>query len=125
MVPEGNTSAAGGLRGTTAMKTGDGGPGQSVPQPHTTPETHKAPESNKQPPARKGEAATFTNPEAPNTMVNSLQSASVLDEHRILMGMMAEKIQSAKSGLNEAFSSLLVGFEVRNVIISFFIFYER
>ena len=49
-------------------------------------------------------------------MVGALQSASIPDEHRILMGTVAEKIQSAKSGLNEAFSSLLAGFEVRNVM---------
>ena len=49
-------------------------------------------------------------------MAGALQSASILDEHRILMGMVSEKIQSAKSGLNEAFSCLLAGFEVRNVI---------
>ena len=60
---------------------------------------------------------TSANPEAPNTTTDALQSASVLDEHRILMGTVSEKIQSAKSGLNEAFSSLLAGFEVRNVII--------
>ena len=32
------------------------------------------------------------------------------------MATVGEKIQSAKSGLNEAFSSLLAGFEVRNVM---------
>ena len=49
-------------------------------------------------------------------MAGALQSASILDEHRILMGTVSEKIQSAKSGLNEAFSSLLAGFKVRNII---------
>ena len=49
-------------------------------------------------------------------MADILQSASILDEHCILMGTVAEKIPSAKSGLNEAFSSLLAGFKVRNVI---------
>ena len=39
------------------------------------------------------------------------------------MATVGEKIQSAKSGLNEAFSSLLAGFEVRNVI--FFIIFTR
>ena len=32
------------------------------------------------------------------------------------MGMVFERISSAKSGLNEAFTSLLKGFEVRKVI---------
>ena len=58
----------------------------------------------------------FANPEAPNTMADVLQSASVLDEHRILMGAVAEKIHSTKRGLSEAFSSLLAGFEVCNVM---------
>ena len=49
-------------------------------------------------------------------MADVLQGASVLDEHRILMGTVSEKIQSARSGLNEAFSSLLAAFEVRNVM---------
>ena len=114
--PEGNTSAAEGLGGTNPPETGDGGPGQSNPQPHTTPETHTAPESSERPPAGEGGAATSANPEAPNTTADALRSASVLDEHRIVMGTVAEKIQSAKSGLNEAFSSLLAGFEVRNVM---------
>ena len=32
------------------------------------------------------------------------------------MGVVVEKVQSAKSGLYEAFTSLLTGFEVCNVI---------
>ena len=58
---------------------------------------------------------TSTNPEAPNTMAGALQSAFVQEKHRTLTGTVSEKIQSAKSGLNEAFSNLLAGFEVRNV----------
>ena len=42
-----------------------------------------------------------------------LQGASIMDEHRVLMGAVIEKVQSAKSGLNEACSNLLTGFEVR------------
>ena len=42
-----------------------------------------------------------------------LRGASVVEEHRVLMGAVIEKVQSAKSGLNEACSSLLIGFEVR------------
>ncbi|EMS46980.1 hypothetical protein TRIUR3_30728 [Triticum urartu] len=43
--------------------------------------------------------------------MGALRSASIVDEHRILMGAVIEKVQSAKSGLNEAYSSLLTGFE--------------
>ena len=35
-----------------------------------------------------------------------------MDEHRILMGTVIEKVQSVKSGLTEACSGLLTGFEV-------------
>ena len=35
-----------------------------------------------------------------------------MDEHCVLMGMVIEKVQSAKSGLTEACTSLLTGFEV-------------
>ena len=38
-----------------------------------------------------------------------------MDEHRVLMGMVIERVQSATSGLTEACSSLLIGFEVSNV----------
>ena len=35
-----------------------------------------------------------------------------MDEHRALMGTVIEKVQSVKSGLTEACSNLLTGFEV-------------
>ena len=44
--------------------------------------------------------------------MEALRGASIVDEHRILMGTMIERVQSAKSGLTEACSSLLTGFEV-------------
>src|SRR4051812_49118175 len=42
-----------------------------------------------------------------------LGRASVLEEHRVLMHTVIEKISSAESGLNEAVKSLLAGLEVR------------
>ena len=39
-----------------------------------------------------------------------------MDDHLVLMGTVIEKVQSAKSGLNEAFTSLLTGFEVCDII---------
>ena len=56
------------------------------------------------------------NPEAPNTLMDVLQSVSVMEEHRTLMGTVVEKIRSTKSGLNDAFSSLLTGFKVCDVM---------
>nr|XP_045086314.1 myb-related transcription factor, partner of profilin-like [Aegilops tauschii subsp. strangulata] len=43
--------------------------------------------------------------------MEALQHASIVEEHHTLMGVVIEKIQSAKSGLKEAFTSLLIGFE--------------
>ena len=40
-----------------------------------------------------------------------------LEEHRALMVTVVERVLSAKSGLNEAFSSLLRGFEVCDVVL--------
>ena len=37
-----------------------------------------------------------------------------MDEHRALMGVVIEKVQSAKRGLTEACSSLLTGFDLRD-----------
>ena len=42
----------------------------------------------------------------------ALRDASIIDEHRALMGAVIEKIQSTESGLNEACISLIKGFEV-------------
>ena len=42
--------------------------------------------------------------------------AAISEEHRTLMGTVMERISSAKSGLHEAFMSLLTGFEVREII---------
>ena len=41
-----------------------------------------------------------------------LERAALSEEHRSLMSMVLMKISSATSGLNEAFTSLLKGFEV-------------
>ena len=51
-----------------------------------------------------------------DTILEALQSASIVEEHRTLMGMVVERVRSAKSGLNEAYTSLLIGFEVCDVI---------
>ena len=44
--------------------------------------------------------------------MEALRGASVMDEHRVLMSAVIEKVQSTKSILNEACSNLLTGFEV-------------
>ena len=75
-----------------------------------------APESGKQPPSREGgmpiPPVTSVQPEAPDNLLEALRGASIVYEHRILMGTVIERVQSAKSGLTEACGSLLTGFEV-------------
>ena len=74
------------------------------------------PESGEQPPSREGGVpippVTSVQPEAPDNLLEALRGASIVDEHRILMGMVIEKVQSVKSGQTEACSTLLTGFEV-------------
>ena len=52
----------------------------------------------------------------PDTLTGLLEQASISEAHRTLMGTVVERISSAKSGLNEAFTCLLRGFEVRKAI---------
>ena len=62
-------------------------------------------------------AAASEDPEAPEMLTDMLRQASVLEEHHSLMVTVVEKVLSAKSGLNEAFMSLLRGFEVCDVVL--------
>ena len=98
------------------MDTDGGGYLEFGPHPEPIPETNTAPESGRQPPSTKGGApvppATFSQPEVSDTLLAALKSASIIEEHRALMGAVLEKIQSAESGLNEACISLITGFEV-------------
>ena len=55
---------------------------------------------------------TFVHPEAPDTMLEALCSASIDEEHRTIMSGVVRKVQSTKIGLTEACASLLTGFEV-------------
>ena len=52
----------------------------------------------------------------PNALMSLLEQAAISEAHRTLMGTVVERISSAKSGLHEAFTSLLRGFDVRKVI---------
>ena len=72
------------------------------------------------PPSKEGGApippVTSVHPEAPDNLLEVLRGASIVEEHRILMGTVVERVQSVKSGLTETCSSLLTGFEVRILI---------
>ena len=88
------------------------GPGLSGSQPTVILET------GEQIPSKDGCAprAASRDPETPDILQDMLRKASVSGEHRTLMGIVIEKILSAKSGLNEAFMSLLKGFEVCGIM---------
>ena len=60
---------------------------------------------------------TSVQPEAPNNLLEALRGASIVDEHRALMGTVIEKAQFVKNGLTEACTSLLSGFEVSNAVV--------
>ena len=73
------------------------------------------PDSGRRPPSKRGKTpvpVTSVHPEAPDTMLEALCSASIDKEHRTIMNVVVQKVQSAKSGLTEACASLLTGFEV-------------
>ena len=76
-------------------------------------------ESDGCPLRKKGKTATpvaSVQPEAPDSLLEALNGASIDEEHRTIMSAVIQKVQSAKSGLTEACSSLLTGFEVRILI---------
>ena len=113
---EGEASAARHMGEQTPMDTDDGGHIQLGPQPNIVPETYVAPEPGQPPLSKEGGApippVASVHPEAPDNLLEALQGASIVEEHRTLMGTVIERIQSAKSGLTEACTSLLTGFEV-------------
>ena len=85
-------------------------------QPNTAPEPPVVPESGRRPPSKRGKTpvpVTSVHPEAPDTLLGALRSASIDEEHRTIVSAVIQKVQSAKSGLTEACASLLTGFEVR------------
>ena len=99
------------------MGTGDeGGRIQFGPQPDSISETGTAPESGTQPPSKEGGMpilpVTPVQLGAPDNLLDELRGASIVDEHRVLMGTVIERVQSAKSRLTKACNSLLTGFEV-------------
>ena len=98
------------------MDTDGGGHLEFGPQPNTAPETIMAPDSGREPPSTEVGApippATSVLPEVTDALLAALKSASIVDEHRALMGAVIEKIQSTESGLDEAYISLIMGFEV-------------
>ena len=87
--------------------------------PDSAPEPLVALESGGQPLRKKGKTVTpaaSIQPEAPDSLLEALNGASIKEEHRTVMSAVIQKVQLAKSRLTEACSSLLTGFEVRILI---------
>ena len=102
-MPQGETSAAQGPGYAVPMGTNNKGPGLSGLQPETYLGSSKHILSK----GVRTPAAAPRSSEAPDTMMGMLQHASVSEVHRTLMGTVVERILSVRSGLNEAFMSLL------------------
>ena len=84
--------------------------------PDSAPEPTVAPESSRRPFRKKGKTVTpaaSVQPEALDNLLEALNGASIKEEHRTVMSAVIQKVHLAKSGLTEACSSLLIGFEVR------------
>ena len=116
--PQGKISGAGHMGDENPMDYADGSHSKSGSQPVTAPDPTKVPDFGKQSLVKEGEPAvpmTSAQPEASDNLLEVLRGASIEDEHRTLMGTVIEKVRSTKSGLTEACTSLLTGFEVKKV----------
>ena len=85
--------------------------------PDSTSEPTVVPESGRRPLRKKGKTVTpaaSVQPEAPDNLLEALKGASIEEEHHTIMSAVIQKVQLAKSGLTEAYNSLLTGFEVRS-----------
>ena len=108
-MPQGNLPDFG-HKGDQTPKGSKSGPG-----PDSAPEPSVVPESGRRPLRKKGETATpvtSVQPEAPDNLLEALNGASIDEEHRTVMSVVIQKVQSTKSGLTKACASLLTGFEV-------------
>ena len=84
--------------------------------PDSAPEPAVVPESGGRPLRKKGKTVTpvaSVQPEAPDNLLEALNSSSIKEEHRTVMSAVIQKVQLTNSRLTEACSSLLTGFEVR------------
>ena len=113
---EGRTLGAGYTGAAAPLSVDGGGDLGFGPQPDIVPETLEAPGSSRQPILTGGgdpaPSATSVQPEVQSSLLTALKSASIVDEHRALMGVVIEKVQAAESGLNESCIGLIKGFEV-------------
>ena len=107
-LPEGGASV------TQGSRIKNDGPEPSGLQPETILEASKRIPSKE----CRTPSAVSEDPGAPEMLTDMLRQASISEEHRALMVMVVKKVLSAKSGFNEAFTSLLRAFEVCDVVLS-------
>ena len=117
MTSQDDSSAAGHTGEKVPTGTGDGARVPFGPQLDTILEIYTAPGSSDRHPPVSVPPVTSVHPKAPDNLLEALRGASIVDEHRVLMDTVIEKVQFTKSGLTEACTSLLTGFEVSNVIV--------
>jgi hypothetical protein len=99
--------------------------GRAEPSPKTTPETSRRPESGAPGFEREKTEVPPPPPPAPeqastgwaDEMEDALTGSSIAKEHRALMGAVLQSMRSVDSGLKEAFSGLLTGFKVSEVML--------
>ena len=91
--------------------------GKPGSRPNTIPEPSVVPDLGGQPLVMEGGPSisrTSVAPEASDCLLEALQGASLDEEHCTLMSAVIQKVSSAKSGLTEACTRPLTGFEVSN-----------
>ena len=109
---------AGSQKGTSQEEEAPEVPQGNLPDfaPDSAPEHVVPPKSGGRPLHKKGKTVTLAASvqlEALDNLLEALNGASIEEEHRTVMSVVIQKVQLAKSGLTEACSSLLTGFEVR------------
>ena len=87
------------------------------PRPEGNPSATRSPEYSA--PKESNKKSLGLSGVQPDVLTGLLERPAILEEHRTLMGTVVERISSAKSGLHEAFMSLLKGFEVREIVYVF------
>ena len=107
--PQGNLSDSRPKGGKAPEGSKSGSGPDTAPEPSTVPETDRRCVPKKGKPTM---LATFVHPEASDNLLEVLNGASIDEEHRTVMSAVILKVQSAKSGLTEACTSLPTGFEV-------------
>ena len=118
--PRGEDAEVGSQRGTRREEAPEA-PSGDLPDfvSDSTSEPAVVPESGKRALRKKGNTVTpaaSIQPEAPDSLLEALNSASIEEEHRTVMSALIQKVQLAKSGLTKACNSLLTDFEVRILI---------